>query len=399
MITAAAGLFRVLGGLLTDKSGLESRIYSIILGLALLLMLVDVIRGRGLRHLLKIELILFALWLGWAFFSSVFVATIEGDVAGVYRNATLAGLTMLVTSTFTARAGSFSYVATGALFAGVALFVASVISGEAFLIFSLQGQRLGNDVGNANEWGYVYLLAFIGAVTLLNGDFLSRVRKLGLWMASVPLVLGIILTGSRKAFVASIFLTIVSFVLSLSTRRISWRRLVLGVCILTVLYFVISLVYESTFLGERLQETTTLTSLAEREQERLGYYEQLPDVLEKHPLSGVGLGRWTQISYTGKAPHSEYVAVFGETGLIGGILYFGLYVILIVRLKKGMAWHGKAGEAIVPKILLTVVITLLLVAAGRWNYSNPFHYALLGGIIGYAWRYRLTRAFITKRSC
>ena len=75
-------------------------------------------------------------------------------------------------------------------------------------------------------------------------------------------------------------------------------------------------------------------------------YDFVPDVLQQHPLFGLGLNTFS-VYYefvTGKTnwgPHSFYVALLVETGLVGAAVFAAFVLYLFVRLGVARA-VGKA---------------------------------------------------------
>jgi O-antigen ligase len=89
--------------------------------------------------------------------------------------------------------------------------------------------------------------------------------------------------------------------------------------------------YFSVVLASRLQTHSST------EQVHLGVYGFIPKVLHSHPLLGLGLNNFS-VYYefvTGKTnwgPHSFYVALVVETGLLGTLLFAAFLAYLFVRL-------------------------------------------------------------------
>ena len=71
-------------------------------------------------------------------------------------------------------------------------------------------------------------------------------------------------------------------------------------------------------------------------------YEFIPDVLSQHPLFGLGLNNFS-VYYefvTGRnnfGPHSFYVALFVESGIVGALLFLAFLAYLFHRLAVGRA--------------------------------------------------------------
>ena len=78
------------------------------------------------------------------------------------------------------------------------------------------------------------------------------------------------------------------------------------------------------------------------ENAHLGVYDFVPQILHSHPLFGLGLNTFS-IYYefvTGKSnwgPHSFYVALIVETGLVGTLVFFAFLRYLFARLHAARA--------------------------------------------------------------
>ena len=79
-------------------------------------------------------------------------------------------------------------------------------------------------------------------------------------------------------------------------------------------------------------------------------YDFVPQILHSHPLFGLGLNTFS-VYYefvTGKSnwgPHSFYVALLVETGLVGTVAFFAFLRYLFVRLRDARA-VGRALAAV-----------------------------------------------------
>jgi O-antigen ligase len=125
-------------------------------------------------------------------------------------------------------------------------------------------------------------------------------------------------------------------VLALPYRRLAWTRALLiplGAVALVLLYVVYSRWhYFSVVLRSRV-ETGGKSSSA-----HFAVYDFIPQIIHSHPLLGLGLNNFS-VYYefvTGKTnwgPHSFYVALIVETGLIGFVLFLLFLRYLFVRLR------------------------------------------------------------------
>src|SRR5205807_9263786 len=86
------------------------------------------------------------------------------------------------------------------------------------------------------------------------------------------------------------------------------------------------------------------------ESAHLGVYDFVPQVLQSHPLFGLGLNTFS-VYYefvTGKSnwgPHSFYVALIVETGLVGTVAFALFLRYLFVRLRVARALGRRLEDA------------------------------------------------------
>jgi O-antigen ligase len=115
-------------------------------------------------------------------------------------------------------------------------------------------------------------------------------------------------------------------------------------------------------------------------------YEFVPDVLAVHPLFGLGLNNFS-VYYefvTGRTdfgPHSFYVALLVETGLVGTLLFAAFVWYLFRRLSAGRALGrslAAAGDALAARVRpLSWGLTAALVgtlAANAFYLTMSFYY-------------------------
>ena len=158
--------------------------------------------------------------------------------------------------------------------------------------------------GHRLRWPLAILLAFLLLVEVAT---LSRSGLLGLFAGALVLVL----PYRRKLFSRALLAPLVAVVLVLSA--IVYTRLH----------------YFEVVLRSRTQTSSGTTHFA--------VYGLVPDALHLHPLFGLGLNDFS-VYYelvTGKTnwgPHSFYVALIVETGLVGTVLFAAFLTYLFRRL-------------------------------------------------------------------
>ena len=156
------------------------------------------------------------------------------------------------------------------------------------------------------------------------------------WPLGIALVFMLLILVTTLSRSAALGFVVGLLVLAIPYHRFAVsRRLLapLGVVALVLVYFVYTRRhYVSVVLGSRLHIGGTSTS------GHFGVYKFIPQVLHTHPLLGLGLNDFS-VYYqfvTGKnnwGPHSYWVALIVETGLVGLVVYlvFLRYVFLRLR--------------------------------------------------------------------
>ena len=192
----------------------------------------------------------------------------------------------------------------------------------------------------------------------------------------------ILWAGSRKVFLGEFV-----FVVLLLANRYKSRFKRSPIKVFVSVFFVIVVGFISwgaiskTTMGIRLIEAYEQEEDASSADEHLtgrGYhYVQGWQAFQEHPITGVGLGNINKYFGTRLQTHSEYISMYAETGIVGFLLYFSAYFVIIKRLnrlrKKQMAENREFYL-----ILILSVLVILLIGFGRWNYDNFLHWAYLG---------------------
>jgi hypothetical protein len=204
----------------------------------------------------------------------------------------------------------------------------------------------------------VIVLAFLLVVELAT---LSRSGVLGLAAGLLPLLLVYRRRFASRAFLAPLA-AITAFLAYIVYRRAHFFKVV---------------------LTTRLQTGGSSTSA------HFGVYSFIPRVLHSHPLFGLGLNTFS-VYYefvTGKTnwgPHSFYVALVVETGLVGTavFVFFLWYVFRRLRdaraLGRALARSGEPVAAVVRPLAWGLTAALLgTIAANAFYLTMTFYYFYL----------------------
>ena len=202
----------------------------------------------------------------------------------------------------------------------------------------------------------------------------------------------IIFISTRKAFIASFFIIIVTVV---SDFRFNVKNIVLLFVFSISIYSGTKLVFDKTALGERF-------SNIEKEGERFNksdiealkylgdravQYSTAPKYFMQSPLFGLGLSNYSKNTPSAYKLHSELLVQLVELGIVGIFLYFVFNYKIALRLKK----YKKNNNLF--QFLLYGWIIIMFFSISTWTYQFSKYFMLFGiliaEIIKYENRYTL----------
>jgi len=180
---------------------------------------------------------------------------------------------------------------------------------------------------NANLLAFFLLYGLISSLYLI-----SKNKKLSsvLYLDIISIIIFTILinnTGSRKSFIALIL--IIFFYLFSTLKK---RIITMG--IITLLFFLysnnlIEYIRSETLMGQRFFDSSKFEGGKEG---RIHLYNDAWEVFLKHPILGVGLDNFRLHSSTEHVAHSYFMEVLADTGVIGFLIIFPIYLILILKI-------------------------------------------------------------------
>ena len=222
---------------------------------------------------------------------------------------------------------------------------------DSFLVKPLTGHETSAELYGAVNGTGVYranglatdpnhLGIFIVVPVLVLAPLYVRLERGHRLRTPLGILLGLLLVAELATFSRSGVLGLIAGAVVLA---VPYRRFLLSRALLAPLAVVAVAVlavlakhrhYASTILRSRLQHGDTSTSA------HFGVYNFIPQILHSHPLFGLGFNNFS-VYYefvTGKTnwgPHSFYVALMVETGLIGTALFAIFLWWIFLRLGAG----------------------------------------------------------------
>lgn len=217
---------------------------------------------------------------------------------------------------------------------------------------------------------------------------ITNFRNWKRWFLSVALIFATTVIFLISARASLLSLTIVSVIFAIYYIKTSELK---GKAVLQLLYIVLpivisvisaNLIFQQSKLDARFVSTAERLSQLNAEdgsiQRRLIFYRAALDLAKEKPVFGIGLGNYRiesiplDLSTNTSVPlhaHNDFLELTAETGLLNGLLYFSIFVVLLfVNLKRLI----KADESQLKNIALLTLL-LLIVYGVDALFNFPFY--------------------------
>lgn len=326
------------------------------------------------------EVPLYAAFIVWAF-TGLIVAANYGAFQKYFLRAALIMVLFGVTGLLVGLFGIAKQALTVHL-VGVVLIIGYAVFSQGTLIKPedlQEEERLSPVFSNPNHFAFCVVLA---TITLF---WLWRRRSLALSALGAGLmvlfVLGILASASRKGFLMLVVFLGLWLFLSQSTRRNRLRLLVALVVFAVILVRAFDYVYNNTYMGKRLQKIQTLDDAMEDKRAHL-YVEALYQTA-RHPVAGLGLGNFKVQSQLGAYTHSDYMEVLSTTGLVGFLLYYSMYYVLVRRIFRLRKMAASAEVIRITNVYLAALGALAVVYLFKDAVYNHHAAVFVGTMSGH----------------
>mgnify|MGYP004457544841 CR=1 FL=1 len=222
---------------------------------------------------------------------------------------------------------------------------------------------------NSNIVGVVLLYAII----LTFKKYLDDRNRIRLFVIIIYLV-GIFLTGSRKAIVATaiIFILLPSIKAYFENRKFAFKiikYIVLGVGISCIgLFFLFKIPVLYNIAGYRIEAMIVNMGNSDMYLESsLDYRNQFVEYAKQYfyesPFVGIGIDNFAQVNYIkGYYAHNNYWELLSGGGIIGCVLYYLLYVQLFFKLKKSCKMRIQDANSFLCLIIIMFVVDYYMVS-------------------------------------
>ncbi|MFO7891949.1 MAG: O-antigen ligase family protein [bacterium] len=264
----------------------------------------------------------------------------------------------------------------------------------------IPSSRLTSTAGNPN------VLALFGSIALIFSLYLlsiakNRFVKLVLFTLQLIIIIGIVLTESRKGFIALPLSIMIYFFVSNYKKIIESRHraktfmrvgsyfLILIIVIFTGFQFIKNTEYYGRFesmtryldiAGESGGIKALDLSVYQRQQFiRYGF-----QMWKDNPIIGVGLGNFRSNigKYWSLSPrsyaHNNYIQLLSTTGFLGFLAYYSIYLFLFIKLFYIQnKFQLREKDSIVINIFLTLMFILVIIELAMVSYSTKIAWLLI----------------------
>lgn len=227
------------------------------------------------------------------------------------------------------------------------------------------------------------------------------------------LIVSILLSQTRSAWIASIIIVLSSVIL-ISVYLKDYRKLLLkwvaiaGVSAIGLIFLTLLIANASgveTTITERFKSLATVTTSSETTDKNISsrkiIWQKTYSLIKDHPIWGTGLNNWKLViplygaegtgwetgNYLPDRAHNVYLQVMAESGVPGFLFYFGIWIITLIAgisvLRKNINNHDKIG------IIIMIAGILGFMSDSVFSFPNEriehslFLTIMIGSILGF----------------
>ena len=247
---------------------------------------------------------------------------------------------------------------------------------------------LGSHFSGSNPNGVAFL-AFCAELMAFY-EFYSRGKKRYILLVAIFLVF-VILSSSRKATFASIAGPILFVLLSTYKKNYFFNIITIVTVATLIIFFIMTDENAYNAIGRRFASMFDFWFNDDQNSDnslymRSYYIELAKKMFAESPLFGKGMGNFAKIidnvySLDGVYSHNNFWQILSELGLVGFLIYYSMYFVMIVRLAKG-AFINKSR---INMLFLTFMILLVVLETGLVTYHSKMPHVVIA--IAYAATY------------
>lgn len=328
------------------------------------------------------EVIIYFAWVFWSIGGAVNAANKEAYIQGLRTVIQISVMFFLISGLVSTRSNMFKIALIGLIIGGLiqSMFVCS--TGELTTSIETINARVQGLSKNANSFAFQMLTVIFAVFYFLEKKANYIIRFLLLLTLLVSFI-GIIYSGSRNGFLC--FLVFLFWWYLFCKQKKLPKHPILVYIILIIIFLILYLSFTSlleyTLIWKRFSAFDDNSS-----QTRLFLYKEGFEMISKKPIFGIGLNNFSESSKTGLYSHSDYIEVAANTGIIGFILYFSIYVILWFRLRRIKKNTVDAQLLQIIGVLKASILTILIFGIGKPHINSKLTWIYLSAVAGYTWQ-------------
>ncbi len=239
----------------------------------------------------------------------------------------------------------------------------SIVYMFTMLFFGVEGRggRLQlSATSNPNGDGLTLLFGIFCILLLFNT---KKITRLIILLGLVSLfVYTIILTGSRKSFIAAALLILLWFIVVFKDY---WKEYSIIKKSTSIMILIAGMLLIGNFIAPIFRESSLFLRLMNKgykisdDVARSGMYKEAFIFFTNSPLFGVGFNHYRLLSVYRTYSHSTYAEIISTTGIIGTIIYFSAYIVIIYNLFN--LYRNKRNLAYIKALQYLIFMLIMLV--------------------------------------
>lgn len=248
---------------------------------------------------------------------------------------------------------------------------------------------MGSHFSGSNSNGVAFLV--FCAELMAFYEFYSKGKKSYVILLAIFLVF-IILSSSRKALFASVAGPLIFVFLSTYKKNYFFNILAVLLAGSLIIFLIMNDENAYNAIGKRFESMLTFW-FEERDHKvdnslymRSYYIELAQKMFAESPILGKGMGNFAKIiddvyMLDGVYSHNNFWQILSELGLVGFVIYYSMYFVIIVRLAKN-AFINKSRLSM---LFLSFMILLVTLETGLVTYNSKMPHVVIA--IAYAATY------------
>ena len=246
-------------------------------------------------------------------------------------------------------------------------------------------------MANRNLFGSAQALVLPFVIWVLYKG--KKVWKYAAAIALSGIIISIVISQTRSAWLASVSILLSSLLLIIifsKSNRKKWMicSLVSTGCIIALVSFLLIIDKENTLTQSVKERAVSLTQSGgksetfENVNERIKIWKKSIELIKDKPVYGVGMGNWKIAipaysteglvwaygAFVPDRPHNVYLQVASETGIPGGVLYFGVWLPVVIIALKIIIKRSHSNDK---QVLAILMLSGLIAFAVDCMFSFP----------------------------